>query len=159
MATVKIKILVDDDEKAIRSIWEERLRKRIADASAIFEKYAGIKLEVVACDTWTTDNKVQDFDAQLRDFEANVDAAPADLAIGFASQYSIVTGRTHLGGTRGPLANHIMVREWSKQVSEPERLELLVHELGHHFGAVHSPSPPRSCGPSWRIASHCHAGF
>ncbi|HEY4311796.1 MAG TPA: M12 family metallo-peptidase [Pirellulales bacterium] len=141
MATVKVKILVDDDEKGVRSVWEERLRKRIDDASKIFEKYAGIKLEVVACDTWVTDNKIQDFDAQLREFEANVNPDPADLAIGFASQFSAVTGRTHLGGTRGPLAKHIMLREWSKQVSEPERLELLVHELGHHFGAAHSPEP------------------
>lgn len=140
-AKVKIKILVDDDEKAVRAAWEERLRKRIGDASKIFEKYAGVKFEVVACDTWVTDNKVQDFEAQLRGFEANVDPAPADIAIGFASQYTLVTGRTHLGGTRGPLARHIMLREWSKHVSEPERLELLVHELGHHFGAAHSPEP------------------
>ena len=139
LATVKIKILADDDEKAVRAIWEDRLRKRIAEASKIFEKYAGITLEVVACDTWTTPREVADFDAQLRNFESQVDPAPADLAIGFASQFAMVSGRVHLGGTRGPLARHIMLREWSRQVSEPERLELLVHELGHHFGAVHSP--------------------
>jgi len=139
LAKVKVKILADDDEKAVRAIWEERLRKRIADASKIFEKYAGITLEVVACETWTTPREVADFDTQLRNFESQVDPAPADLAIGFASQFAMVTGRTHLGGTRGPLARHIMLREWSRQVSEPERLELLVHELGHHFGAVHSP--------------------
>ena len=136
-----MKILVDDDEKAVRAIWEERLRKRIADASKILEKYAGITLEVVGCDTWVTTNDVQDFDAQLREFEANVKPRPADVAIGFASQYSVVTGRTHLGGTRGALGSHIMLREWSRHVSEPERLELLVHELGHYFGAAHSPEP------------------
>lgn len=141
LAKVKIKILVDEDEKAVRSAWEERLRKRIADASKIFEKYAGVTFEVVACETWVTDNRFQDFEAQLREFEATVNPAPADLAIGFASQYSAVSGRTHLGGTRGPLSRHILVREWSKHVSEPERLEVLVHELGHHFGAAHSPEP------------------
>ena len=62
-----------------------------------------------------------------------------DLAIGFASQYTPVVGRTHLGGTRGPLARHILLREWSRHATEPERLELLVHELGHRFGAAHSP--------------------
>jgi hypothetical protein len=64
---------------------------------------------------------------------------PAQLAIGFTSQYQQVTGRVHLAGTRGPLANHILVREWSQHISEPERLELLVHELGHYLGASHSP--------------------
>jgi hypothetical protein len=31
------------------------------------------------------------------------------------------------------------LREWSKHVSEAERLELLVHELCHFLGAAHSP--------------------
>jgi len=31
------------------------------------------------------------------------------------------------------------MREWSQHFSEPERLEILLHELGHIFGAVHSP--------------------
>src|SRR5262249_31961693 len=59
--------------------------------------------------------------------------------IGFTSQFQITKGRTHLGGTRGPLAHHILLREWSQYVTEPERLELLVHEVGHFLGAVHSP--------------------
>jgi hypothetical protein len=32
-----------------------------------------------------------------------------------------------------------LLREWSKHASESEKLELLVHELGHHLGAAHSP--------------------
>jgi hypothetical protein len=139
LTKVKVKILVDDDENAVRAVWEERIRKRVSDASALLEKYAGVKLEIVACETWTTPNDLESFEQILRDFEANVSPAPADLAIGFASQYSVVQGRTHLGGTHGPLSTHILLREWSRHVSEPERLELLVHELGHRFGAAHSP--------------------
>jgi hypothetical protein len=138
-AKVKVKILVDDDEHAVREIWEARLRKRIAAASKILESYAGITLEVVACDTWITDNKVNEFPQSLAEFERDVSAAPADVAIGFSSQFQLIKGRTHLGGTRGALASHILIREWSRQISEPERLEVLVHELGHRFGAVHSP--------------------
>ena len=29
LTKVKVRILVDDDEKAVRSLWEERLRKRV----------------------------------------------------------------------------------------------------------------------------------
>ena len=46
-----------------------------------------------------------------------------------------------LGGTYGPFQSHILIREWAQHISEAERLELLIHELGHHLGAVHSPEP------------------
>ncbi len=144
--TVRVKILVDEEEPAIRRIWEERLKKRVAAASEIFERYARIKLEVVATDTWKSENWTDgdasvNFTKSLREFETKVSPQPAQIAIGFTSQYAnlLPKGRTHLGGTRGPLMSHILLREWSKHVSEPERLELLVHELGHHFGASHSP--------------------
>ena len=48
-------------------------------------------------------------------------------------------GRIHMAGTRGPLHAHILVREGSPQINEAERLEFLVHELGHYLGAAHSP--------------------
>jgi hypothetical protein len=44
-----------------------------------------------------------------------------------------------MGGTRGPLHSHIILKERSRNVLETERLELLVHELGHILGASHSP--------------------
>ena len=138
-AKVKVKILVDEDEPAVRELWEARLRKRIAAASKILENYAGVTLEVVACDTWITDNQVTEFTESLAEFERRAIVAPADVAIGFSSQYPLIKGRTHLGGTRGALASHILIREASRQISEPERLEVLVHELGHRCGAVHSP--------------------
>jgi Metallo-peptidase family M12 len=141
---VTVKILVDEEEPAVRHVWEERLKKRVAAASEILERYGRIKLEVVATDTWKSDNTKTDdasadFDRSLREFQIKVRPQPAQIAIGFTSQYQVSKGRTHLGGTRGPLMSHILLREWSKRVSEPERLELLVHELGHHFGASHSP--------------------
>ena len=42
------------------------------------------------------------------------------------------------GCSLGPLHTHILIREW-KPRTEPERLEVLVHELGHFLGACHSP--------------------
>jgi hypothetical protein len=68
-----------------------------------------------------------------------VDPAPADIALGFTSQFQPVKGRTNLGGVRGPFARHGLLREWRRRVAPAERLELLVHEMGHFFGAAHSP--------------------
>src|SRR4029079_317549 len=41
--------------------------------------------------------------------------------------------------TRGPLHSHLLIREHVNKNSERECLEVLVHELGHYLGAVHSP--------------------
>ncbi|HEY2761190.1 MAG TPA: M12 family metallo-peptidase [Pirellulales bacterium] len=137
--TITVKILVDEEEPSRRSLWEKRLRDRVAAASEILDRYCGMKLKVIATDTWQSDNNITTFEDAVSEFVRKVDPGEARLAIGFTSQFQITQGRTHLGGTRGPLARHILLREWSQYVNEPERLELLVHEVGHFLGAVHSP--------------------
>ncbi len=139
LATIPVKILVDEEEPARQQFWERRLRDRVEAASAVLEKHAGVRLKVVAVGTWDSDDSITDFFESLAEFERDVKPFPAQLAIGFTSQYQVVQGRTHMAGTRGALHSHILVREWSRQMSEPERLELLVHELGHFLGASHSP--------------------
>jgi hypothetical protein len=138
---VPIKIMVDEDERAARAVWEKRLRARIADASEILEHDCGIKLQVVDTGTWESDNSIDQFPKSLEEFERKVAVKAERLVIGFTSQYTLVRGMTHLGGIRGPLARHLLVREWSQVITEPERLEVLLHELGHFFGAAHSPEP------------------
>jgi hypothetical protein len=138
-ATISVKICVDEEEPARRSNWERRLTRRVEAASAILEKFCGVRLEVVATDRWNSDNDTNDLHASIAEFEREVSPSPARLAIGFTSQYQMVRGRVHMAGTRGPLHTHILAREGSPEISEAEKLEFLVHELGHSLGAAHSP--------------------
>ena len=71
-------------------------------------------------------------------FEKETKPDPAELAIGFTSQYQLKRGRSNLGGTRGPMRTHILIREGAPRIQEVERLEVLVHELAHYMGAAHS---------------------
>ncbi len=135
---VTVKILVDENETRLRSVWEPVIRQRIADASQCLAAHGGAALEVVSVETWDSDDRQTDFEQSLREFEREVSPLPAQVAIGFSSQYVIVRGQTHMGGTRGPLHSHILIKEQARNVRETERLELLVHELGHFFGATHS---------------------
>jgi hypothetical protein len=135
---VNVKILVDDDERRPRSVWEPALRARIAAASQALAAHGGPEFRVTAIDTWTTDNAESDFHRTLKQFEQAVPAAPADIAIGFSSQYEFAVGRIHLGGTRGAFHSHILLKERAGKVLDPERIELLTHELGHWLGATHS---------------------
>lgn len=139
VAQIGVKILVDEEEPGRERLWQERLQRRVDAASEILEKHCRVRLAVVGFDTWDSDNATTDFRESMAEFEREVDHRPARLAIGFSSQYHLPQGRTHMGGTRGPLHSHVLLREWSKHVSERERLELLVHELGHYLGAAHSP--------------------
>ncbi|HMO86152.1 MAG TPA: hypothetical protein PKC18_14650, partial [Lacipirellulaceae bacterium] len=138
---IRVKALVDDDEIRNRQTWEREIRQRIASASDVLFAYAGVRLEVVALDVWDSDDNERDFSASLAEFEREVSPAPADVAIGFSSQYEVFQGRVPFGGTRGAFHSHILLRERARNVLETERLELLVHELGHFLGATHSREP------------------
>jgi hypothetical protein len=139
LCTIPVKVLVDDKEPAVPSVWEKRYRERIAAASAIIEPYCHVRFQVVAVGTWTSDNNAHELEQLIEEFEQKVKPTPARLAIGFTAQYETLHDEKHLGGTRGPFRSHILIREWGRQITESERLEILVHELGHFLGAVHSP--------------------
>jgi hypothetical protein len=135
---IPVKILVDQDEPFVQKVWEKRLRQRIAEASVILERHCQMKLEVVGAEEWNSDNGLNDLPDLLREFEKKVTVHPARLAIGFTGKRVGKPGRHRLGGTRMPLHTHILIREWDAP-REPERLEVLLHELGHYLGATHSP--------------------
>ncbi|NLE39391.1 MAG: matrixin family metalloprotease [Pirellulaceae bacterium] len=138
---IPVMILVDEDEPAARRVWEKRFRDRFEAASDIFEHHARIRFEVVAVGLWESNDLINDFSLSLREFERGVRIErPAQIAVGFTSQYKKPDEkRVHMGGTRGPLFPYLLVREWPQHIAETERLEVLVHELGHILGAVHSP--------------------
>lgn len=138
---LRVKIVVDEEEPRRQEIWKKVLTDRVNQASMIISRYADVKLAVQAYGTWETDNSITDFSKSLRELERKVKPDPAQIVIGFSSQYRFKYGRNHLGGTRGPMNPYILIRENARSVLEPERLEVLVHELGHFLGAAHSGRP------------------
>ena len=137
--TVSVRIFVDEEERRTERLWKETLGKRLAKASEILAPYSDVKFAVTKFGTWDSQDGHSDFTRSLKEFEKETLAKPAELAIGFTSQYRLKKGRSNLGGTRGPMRQHILIREGAKVESEVERLEVLVHELAHYLGAAHSP--------------------
>lgn len=137
---IPVKLFVDDDEPAVQMIWEKRLTERLEQASDVLEKCCLLRLKVTDAGMWDSLDGVTDFTISMREFEKEVHPGPkAVLAMGFSSQYDKPDGRVHLGGTRGPLYPFILIREWSQHVAYSERVEVVVHEMGHVLGAAHSP--------------------
>ena len=137
---LRLKIAVDDDEQTRKESWEKKIKQRIEAASRLLEYFCGVRLEVIAVTRWESKDSIRDFNLSLSEFSAKVPAQPAQLVIGFTSQYDVNIGHQRLGGTRGPLRSHILIREHGPRIGESERLEVLLHELGHYLGAAHSVS-------------------
>ncbi|MBL9125444.1 MAG: matrixin family metalloprotease, partial [Planctomycetaceae bacterium] len=136
---IPVRVLIDDDEKTPETVWKPRLTERLKKASDIFQKYCRMRFEIVEFGSWESDDSITDFNQSLHEFEQKTRPPEGGIVIGFTSQYQRPTGPTKLGGTRAALHPWVLIREWPQHVNEPERLEVLVHELGHYLGATHSP--------------------
>jgi hypothetical protein len=139
VVVIPVKILFDDAEILSRAAWEVRLRKRFDEVSRLFRKYCFVEFKVVAVDRWNSSESLTRLEDAFEEFERLVDPAPARVAIGFSARQRKRLQDRHLGGTRGPLHTHMLIREHVNRNSERESLEILVHELGHFLGAAHSP--------------------
>jgi len=137
--TIPASLWVDDDHSEAQSTWEPKLRERFAKAAEIIKRKTGVEFKVTTVGRWRSSNRIRVFSGTLHEFVDSVNPK-GTLAIGFSSQYSRVdpSGSQRIAGTRQPLDQHILVREWERTISEAERVELLVHELGHFLGACHS---------------------
>ena len=136
--TISVRIFVDEEEPRIEQLWQETLGRRLDQASTILSMYGSIRFSVTKFSVWESDDTIADFPSSLREFEKEAKPYPAELSIGFTSQYALKRGRSNLGGTRGPMRKHILIREGAPKIEEVERLEVLVHELAHYLGAAHS---------------------
>lgn len=119
-------------------VWETSLRRRFEAASRVFRRTCFVEFKVVRSDTWQIPASIKDVSEALTHLERA--AAPGReslLVVGFSDRLKTDETR-RAGGTRGPLHSHVLVRERLGRNSEKERLEVLVHELGHFLGAVHS---------------------
>ena len=135
---IYVKLYIDEEERQNAERWKHRSRTRLHEASKILEKHSGIRFTLSDFGLWLSDNKTTEFGESLQEFEREARVGRNEIAIGFTSQYRFQRGRHRLGGTRGPLHTHILIRENNPRAVESERLEVLVHELGHFLGAVHS---------------------
>lgn len=136
---IPVRVLCDDKVPLVKALWERRVRARIKVASDILERSCMIRLHIIDVGTWNSEDSAENIRDLLRDFQRKVPVSPATLAIGFtAHQNWGKDGKTELGVAGHPFFPYILLREAAPQVTEVERLETLLHELGHYLGAAHS---------------------
>jgi len=138
---VTVKLLVDDADRRTRRAWEPAVRKRFAAAAEVLAAHCPVTFEVVAADEWPSDPAATDLPSLFADFTKVVKPAPARLAIGVTSRLPKGEGGGPFGHAgKEPLGTHVLVRE-AEPRTDPERVEVLVQQLGKYLGAVHSADP------------------
>jgi len=140
---LNVKLLIDDADSRTKPVAEKALTQRIADASAILERQIGVTLTVTSFEDWASNPAAGDLHELLRDFETKTKNVPGAVLLGFTSRLNKAIepkeGKSgSVGCTRGPLHTHVLMKEGVPR-TEPERVEVLVHEIAHLFGAAHSP--------------------
>ncbi len=146
-AVVPVKLLVDDEQPAVRRTWEKRLREQFAAVSKMIERYCRVRFQVVAVGTWESDNAAGDFARLNDDFRRKVSPDPAWLAIGFTSQFQ-AKNRTAPHLPVDPFATHLLVPDAQKEFNGSDQFDLLLHQLGHYLGAVHCAEADSVMHPS-----------
>jgi hypothetical protein len=142
--TIPVKLLADDAERRPQTIWEPNLKKRFNEAATVVREATGVSFEVTAVSTWESDPNAADWKSQLADFERTVKPASGGVAVGYTSRkFAKVPGEMfpkHPGYAASvqTLQPHILVRE-SEPRTEPERVEVLVQQLGRYLGGIASP--------------------
>ncbi|QEL17231.1 hypothetical protein [Limnoglobus roseus] len=138
---VAVKLLVDDAERRTQAVWERVLKKRFALAADVLKANTGVTFEVTEVGTWDTDPRAGDLKGLQTDFEEVVKTERAALVVGYTSRkFAPGFGETTpkampFAGSVVALQSHILIREGDPR-SEPDRVEVLVQQLGRYLGAV-----------------------
>jgi hypothetical protein len=136
---VPVKILADEEHGQAQGDWQSRLRSRLDAASKAIEPYCGVRFQVAGAGTWKSDDEESDFRRLEAQFRREVAVHPAWLAIGVTGQFQISEEHPLGHSDRRPLFAHLLLPRVQGGLSQADQSALLVHELGHFLGAVHSP--------------------
>jgi hypothetical protein len=151
--TIRVKALADPSFRARNPRWEEELRGRVEAASDYFEREFAVRLVTQSVAPWPVQERIRSTPALIAklksDFPADKKDPSYDLIIAFTaeglSRYT-VDGRPRvdrigdcakgLGNYVVTSANKIFLYTGAESDLDYDTV-ILVHELGHIFGAEH----------------------
>jgi hypothetical protein len=164
---VPVKLLMDDAERRTRQVWEPAVRKRFEQAAEVVAAHCPVQFEVAGVGEWASNAEATDLSVLFAEFEKAVKPEPGRLTIGLTSR-GLGEPQVPPRGEDGPfipfavaraaLHPHILLREGAPR-TEPERVEVLIQQLGKYLGAVHSPDPNSAMRPKLGDGKAIYARF
>jgi len=152
---VPVNLYADNKDHRAKPAWEKAYRQRLGEASAIIERDCGVTFFVNDTGEWGPTDAEPLLPSLFGEFETTAKAPVDGLALGYTLRVPKpklpnvkpkpdpdapppmlvpqVYGRNGL-----PWQSHVLMRD-ELPGTEGERIEVLVHQLGWHIGAVTSP--------------------
>jgi predicted Zn-dependent protease len=170
---LKIRLWADQEHRRSTVGWQIRAYHQIEAASQVLEEQLHARLEVIEARDWDHDSHLGTLNADLLALEAQDPGQDVDLVIGLVTALPVVTTSMHELGMARLSGRHLVLRAMddlaeAQALAEalhtlgPEERErvyrlrlrhkeqaLLLHELGHIFGAQHSESEASLMHPNY----------
>jgi tetratricopeptide (TPR) repeat protein len=171
--TLTVRVWVDPAYKKETIRWRERIEQQFARTTAMGERAMRIRLEVASVASWTPESAK--LPALLTELANHDDGQGVDLVVALTGSFPGLTQQQHALGYARLLGKHIVVRamndsaEWTffeqtfDRLSEDERRTLyrerlrhkeaavLLHEVGHTFGALHARADGYLMSPAYSV--------
>ena len=131
---VRLKVVADEEFRK-NGDWRFEIKRHVANASRVFEDEFGIGFEIRTIDSWNSDNLQNTIVDLLNDLRKKVSLDEHDAVLGFTDQPRDGSG---LGGVASYLKGYVLLR---RMKSSAFMDRMIVHELGHLFGAIDLNQP------------------
>ncbi|MCM8775484.1 MAG: tetratricopeptide repeat protein, partial [Candidatus Omnitrophica bacterium] len=141
---LRVGVAVTKDFKSV-SDWKPKFERRLAYASKIFETEFGLRFVVSRYWDWSIPDGQQSTDHLLVDLMRRFPLKNVDLVIGLSrlTQEVFTPNKNDfdvLGRTQ-PFSGYLVLRYPETDLYKIQEETILVHELGHLFGAIHTGDP------------------
>jgi tetratricopeptide (TPR) repeat protein len=124
--TVKI---AAEEVLGIRPAWKKDIKKLISISSETFKDKFGIEFRIIAWESWTPGKNLYSLQSVLEDLKRKVSPGEADIVVG-------VVAPSYENDPPAGFADYFHGSVLLKLVNPWDLAPIVLHELGHIFGAV-----------------------
>lgn len=122
--------------------WKSNFERRVAYATRIFETEFKLKIKIRNYVGWEPSSETASIENLLEELRGAVPSEGSDLVIGLAHFSQIPDDANmrdlHNLGQARPFTGHLVIRYPANKLYRVQEDTVLVHELGHVFGAIHT---------------------
>ncbi len=175
IATKKIRVWADDEHRAQHLRWQQEFQAILDDANDILAPQFGVRFSAELASWSYTAPLGANLEATLKELAQHDPGSDVFAVVALTSSLTLVTNDFDQIGVAFSPGRHLLVRGYSdvreraameayfEDLTKSERdlmfesrkhhkrLALLLHELGHAFGAQHAEAPTSIMTPSYSI--------